>query len=142
MASINKVILLGNLGKDPETKTFENGSSVVSFTLATTESYWDREKNQRIDLPTEWHNIRVGRSGLTKLASQYLHKGSQVYLEGSLRTRQYQSKEGETKYFTEVNVVELVITGSKASDNTIAQAPKSEAPPVVHSGADDDDLPF
>ncbi len=144
MASINKVILLGNLGKDPETKTFENGGTVCTFTMATTESYWDREKNQRIDLPTEWHNIRVGRAGLAKLAQQYLHKGSQVYVEGSLRTRQYQSKEGENKYFTEVNVVEMVITGSKAGSENATQNTnqRAEAPPVVHSGADDDDLPF
>ncbi len=144
MASINKVILLGNLGKDPETKTFENGGVVCTFTMATTDSYWDREKNQRVDLPTEWHNIRIGKGGLAKVAQQYLHKGSQVYVEGSLRHRQYQSKEGETKYFTEVNVIELVLTGSKGGGENASQSSPQlvEAPPIIHAGADDDDLPF
>ncbi len=112
MGTINKVILLGNLGKDPETRSFENGGTAVNFPLATTESYYDREKSERVDLPTEWHNIRVNKPGLTTLA-QKLQKGSQVYLEGSLRTRQYQTKEGETRYITEVHVSELVFTGTK-----------------------------
>ncbi|MFM7105353.1 MAG: single-stranded DNA-binding protein [Flavobacteriales bacterium] len=115
MGTINKVILLGNLGKDPEARSFENGGTVVNFPLATTESYYDREKAERVDLPTEWHNIKVTKPGLTTLA-QKLQKGSQVYLEGSLRTRQYQTKEGETRYITEVHVNELVITGTKTQN--------------------------
>jgi len=115
MGTINKVILLGNLGKDPEVRSFENGSSVVSFSIATTESYYDREKSERVDLPTEWHNIKVSKPGLTTLA-QKLQKGSQVYLEGSLRSRQYQTKDGETRYITEVHVNELVITGTKSQN--------------------------
>jgi single-strand DNA-binding protein len=143
MASVNKVILLGNLGKDPEIKTFENGGAVCSFTLATTDSYFDREKNQKVDLPTEWHNIRISRSGLAKVAQQYLKKGSQVYLEGSLRTRQYQTKEGETKYFTEINVSEMVLTGSKNTQGTepLQQQP-GNLPPVNDTHLDSDDLPF
>jgi len=143
MASINKVTLLGHLGKDPETKTFENGGSVCSFTLATTESYFDREKNQRVDLPTEWHNIRIGRGGLGKVAQQYLRKGSQVYLEGSIRSREYVDKEGITRRFTEINVSEMVMLGSKSpSDTATASGTQVEAPPVIHAGAEDDDLPF
>lgn len=144
MASVNKVILLGNLGKDPESKTFENGGVICSFTLATADSYYDREKNQRIDLPTEWHNIRISRAGLAKVAQQYLKKGSQVYLEGSLRTRQYQTKEGETKYFTEINVSEMVLTGSKNPQGTEAQAQQQPGglPPVNDAHVDTDDLPF
>ncbi len=143
MASINKITLLGHLGKDPETKTFENGGTVCSFTLATTDSYFDREKNQKVELPTEWHNIRIGRSGLAKVAQQYLHKGSQVYLEGSIRSREYVDKEGITRRFYEVNVTDLILTGSKAPADAIAgQAVQSEAPPVIHAGAQDDDLPF
>jgi single-strand DNA-binding protein len=127
MGTINKVILLGNLGKDPEARSFENGGTVVNFPLATTESYYDREKSERVDLPTEWHNIKVTKPGLTTLA-QKLQKGSQVYLEGSLRTRQYQTKEGETRYITEVHVNELVITGTKTQNlpspnGTMANAP-------------------
>jgi single-strand DNA-binding protein len=143
MATVNKVILLGNLGRDPETKNFDNGGVVVSFPMATTESYWDKEKAQRIDLPTEWHNIRVNRPGLTKLA-QYLHKGSQVYIEGSLRTRQYQTKEGETRYFTEVVANEIVLTGTKAGGEGASQPSTMEqtAPVQVPVAAGDDDLPF
>jgi single-strand DNA-binding protein len=144
MASVNKVILVGNLGKDPETKTFENGGMVCSFSLATTESYWDKEKNQRVERPTEWHNIRIGQSGLAKVAQQYLRKGSQVYIEGSLRTRSYQTKEGETRYITEVNVVDMVLTGGKPGGGATESGNQSthETPPVNYSPAEGDDLPF
>lgn len=143
MATVNKVILLGNLGKDPETKNFDNGGVVVSFPMATTESYWDKEKAQRVDLPTEWHNIRVSRPGLTKLA-QFLHKGSQVYIEGSLRTRQYQTKEGEMRYFTEVVANEIVLTGSRSTTESGASNQTSEQPmpASVPVAVGDDDLPF
>ena len=143
MASVNKVILLGNLGRDPETKNFDNGGSVCSFTMATTESYWDKEKAIRVDLPTEWHNIRINRPGLIKVAQQYLHKGSQVYIEGSLRTRQYQPKEGgEMKYFTEVFVNELILTGGKPNGETSSSAPHAEMPAPVPVAVGEDDLPF
>ena len=145
MASVNKVILLGNLGRDPETKNFDNGGSVCSFTMATTESYWDKEKAQRVDLPTEWHNIRITRPGLIKVAQQYLHKGSQVYIEGSLRTRQYQPKEGgEMKYFTEVFVNDLILTGGKpgAESSSSSSASPAEMPASVPAAVGDDDLPF
>jgi single-strand DNA-binding protein len=145
MASINKITLLGHLGRDPETKTFENGGSITSFTLATTESYFDREKNQRVELPTEWHNIRIGRQGLGKVAQQYLRKGSQVYLEGSIRSREYVDKEGITRRFYEVSVNDMVLLGGKPSSEGAAATTgqsQGEVPPVIHTGADDDDLPF
>jgi single-strand DNA-binding protein len=142
MASVNKVILLGHLGRDPETKNFDNGGSVCSFSLATTESYWDKEKAQRVDLPTEWHNVRITRSGLIKVAQQYLHKGSQVYIEGSLRTRQYQSKEGETKYFTEVVVNDMVLTGARGANEAPSNSTMVEQQVPVPATAGDDDLPF
>jgi single-strand DNA-binding protein len=144
MASVNKVILLGHLGRDPETKNFENGGSVCSFTMATTESYWDKEKAARVELPTEWHNIRITRPGLIKIAQQYLHKGSQVYLEGSLRTRQYQTKEGETKYFTEVSVNDMVLTGGRPNGEASLSSGHTEmsAPVAVPASVGDDDLPF
>ena len=141
MASVNKVILLGHLGKDPETKNFENGGVVCSFSLATTDSYFDREKNQRVELPTEWHNIKINKSGLAKVAQQYLHKGSQVYIEGGLRTRTYQSKEGETKYITEIVVNEMVLTGGKPENQSSSQAHVTDVAPVPTS-AGEDDLPF
>ncbi|MBX7052357.1 MAG: single-stranded DNA-binding protein [Flavobacteriales bacterium] len=143
MASINKVTLLGNLGRDPETKTFENGGTVCTFSLATTESYFDREKNQRVDLPTEWHNIRIGRAGLAKVAQQYLRKGSQVYVEGSIRSREYQDKDGITRRFYEINVTDMVLLGGKPNGEQIPPAVTSTAEvPPIHMGADDDDLPF
>jgi single-strand DNA-binding protein len=142
MASVNKVILLGHLGRDPEIKNFDNGGSVCSFTMATTESYWDKEKAQRVDLPTEWHNIRINRPGLIKIAQQYLRKGSQVYLEGSLRTRQYQTKEGETKYFTEVFVNELILTGARTGVDSSAGTQPVEMSAPVPAAVGDDDLPF
>jgi len=144
MASVNKVILLGHLGRDPETKNFENGGSVCSFTMATLESYWDKEKAARVELPTEWHNIRITRPGLIKIAQQYLHKGSQVYLEGSLRTRQYQTKEGETKYFTEVSVNDMVLTGGRPNGESSLSSGHTEmsAPVAVPASVGDDDLPF
>ncbi len=140
MASVNKVILVGNLGKDPETKTFENGGVVCSFTVATTDSYYDKEKNQRVELPTEWHNIRISQSGLAKVAQQYLKKGSQVYLEGALRTRQYE-KDGATKYFTEVNVQNMVMMSAKPEGAPQQQAVnESAAAPYIPT--QEDDLPF
>lgn len=145
MASVNKVILVGNLGRDPETKTFDNGGTVCSFTLATTESYFDREKNQRVDLPTDWHNIRISKPGLAKVAQQYLHKGSQVYVEGKIRTRSYQSKEGETRYITEINVEDLVLTGSRGSGENASNANSNrvqESTPPNYSPTEGDDLPF
>lgn len=143
MASVNKVILVGNLGKDPEVRNFENGGSIVSFPLATQESYWDREKSQRVDLPTEWHNIRVNRPGLTKLAT-YLKKGNPVYIEGSIRTRSYQTKEGETRYITEIHVENLQLLLPKQQNAEAgAGAPMMETTqaPMV-SAPNNDDLPF
>ena len=139
MQSVNKVTLMGNLGRDPETRTFENGGMVVTFSLATTDSYWDREKSQRVDLPTEWHNIRISKNGLTKLA-QYLTKGSHVYLEGSIRTRQYVNKDNENKQITEIHVDELIILNSRNNNSTdkVIQTPE----PAVAIPEPDGDLPF
>jgi len=144
--SINKVILVGNLGKDPEVKNFDNGGVACQFPMATTESYWDKEKNQRIDLPTDWHNIRINKPGLAKVAQQYLHKGSQVYIEGKIRTRQYQTKEGETRYTTEVYVEELVLmgrSGGAPGEHSHSETPQqSSQPPQESITPESDDLPF
>ena len=144
--SINKVILVGNLGKDPEVKNFDNGGVVCQFPMATTESYWDKEKNQRIDLPTDWHNIRINKPGLAKVAQQYLHKGSQVYIEGKIRTRQYQTKEGETRYITEVYVEDLVLmgrSGGAPGEQGHNEAPQQTSqPPQGSITPESDDLPF
>jgi single-strand DNA-binding protein len=142
--TMNKVMLIGNLGKDPETRNFENGGAICSFPIATTDSYWDREKNQRVDLPTEWHNIRVSKPGLVKVAQTYLKKGNSVYVEGKIRNRQYQTKEGETRYTTEIVVEELILLG-KAPGENVAPAPAQHfAVPeaVLNTPQPDDDLPF
>ncbi|MEE9330260.1 MAG: single-stranded DNA-binding protein [Parvularculaceae bacterium] len=99
--SINKVILVGNLGSDPEVRQFNNGGSVCSFSVATGESWKDKNTGERRE-KTEWHRVSIFSEGLVKVASQYLKKGSKVYLEGQLETRKWQDKEGHDRYTTEV----------------------------------------
>ena len=101
MAGVNKVILVGRLGKDPETKEFGNGGRVVKFSLATSENWRDKNSGERRE-KTEWHNVVIFNEGIGKIASQYLKKGSEVYLEGSLQTRKWQDQSGADKYTTEV----------------------------------------
>lgn len=101
MSGVNKVILVGNLGKDPESKSFANGGQVVRFPLATSESWRDRQTGERKD-KTEWHNIAIFNENLGRIATQYLRKGSKVYLEGSLETRKWQDQNGQDRYTTEV----------------------------------------
>ena len=100
MAGVNKVILVGNLGRDPEIRTLESGVKVARFSLATTESYNDRNTGQRVD-QTEWHNIVLWR-GLADIAEKYLRKGNQVYIEGKLQTRAWDDRDGNKRYTTEI----------------------------------------
>lgn len=99
--SINKVILVGNLGKDPESRTFQNGGKVVSFSVATSENWKDRNTGERKE-KTEWHNVSIFSEGLARVAEQYLKKGSKVYLEGQLETRKWQDQSGNDRYSTDV----------------------------------------
>ena len=99
--SVNKVILVGNLGKDPESRTFANGGKVVSFSLATSESWKDRSSGERKE-KTEWHNISIFSEGLARVAEQYLKKGSKVYIEGQLETRKWQDQSGNDRYTTDI----------------------------------------
>jgi len=99
--SVNKVILIGNLGKDPESRSFQNGGKVVSFSVATSESWKDKNSGDRKDR-TEWHNVSIFSEGLARVAEQYLKKGSKVYLEGQLETRKWQDKEGNDRFTTDV----------------------------------------
>lgn len=101
--SVNKVILVGNLGRDPEVRTFPSGDRVVSFSLATTESWRDKATGERKDR-TEWHNVQIFNENLGKVAEQYCRKGSKVYLEGQLQTREYTDKDGNQRKVTEVVV--------------------------------------
>lgn len=99
--SVNKVILVGNLGRDPEVRRINSGDQVVSFSLATTESWRDKATGERKDR-TEWHNIVIWNENLGRIAEQYCKKGSKIYLEGQLQTREYQDKDGNQRKATEV----------------------------------------
>ena len=99
--SVNKVILVGNLGKDPESRSFQNGGEVVSFSVATSENWKDRNSGERKER-TEWHNVSIFSEGLARVAKSYLRKGSKVYLEGQLETRKWQDQSGNDRYTTDV----------------------------------------
>ncbi len=101
--SVNKVILVGNLGADPEVKSFANGGRIANLRLATSESWNDRNTGQRQER-TEWHNVVIDNENLVRVAEQYLRKGSKVYIEGQLRTRKWQDRDGNDRYTTEVHV--------------------------------------
>jgi single-strand DNA-binding protein len=146
--SVNKVILLGNLGKDPEVRSFENGSSKASFTLATTDSYKDKNSGEMIN-QTEWHNIVAWR-GLADIASKYLHKGDKIYVEGKLKSRSWTDQEGSTKYITEIEADNIIMMSrSEVSTGGTESAPNYNTSPIASTTApqlsnstDSDDLPF
>ena len=101
--SVNKVILIGNLGKDPEVKSFQNGGRIANFSIATSESWKDKASGERKER-TEWHNIVIQSDGLVGVVERFLRKGSKIYIEGQLRTRKWQDKEGNDRYTTEISV--------------------------------------
>lgn len=101
MAGVNKVILVGNLGKDPEVRTFPNGGRVVNFSIATSEQWKDKASGEKKER-TEWHSVAIFNEPLGKIAEQYLRKGSTVYIEGQLETRKWQDQSGADKYTTEI----------------------------------------
>ena len=167
MASVNKVILVGNLGRDPEIRTFPSGDRVANCTMATTETWKDKQTGERREL-TEWHRLTF-RGGLAGIVEQYLRKGSQIYVEGSIRSRKFTDKEGAEKSISEINVSEMTMLGSRqgaggaGSDDGVggggdsgysrpapatrpaAQAPR-QAPAAAKSSSGfddmDDDIPF
>ena len=130
--SVNKVILMGNLGKDPDVRHFEEGRAVASFSIATSESY--KDKGGELRESTDWHNIVVWRSGLVGVVEKYLKKGNKVYVEGKLKTRSYEDQDKKTKYTTEVIVDNLVLLG--APNRT------EETSTAVSDSKSKDDLPF
>ncbi|NOX83227.1 MAG: single-stranded DNA-binding protein [Alphaproteobacteria bacterium] len=99
--SVNKVILIGNLGADPEVRKFQNGGSVCNLRIATSENWKDKNTGERRE-KTEWHSVAIFSEGLTRIAEQYLRKGSKIYIEGQLETRKWQDKNGNDRYSTEV----------------------------------------
>ena len=147
---VNKVILIGNLGKDPEVRYMPSGAAVANVTLATSESWKDKQTGEQQER-TEWHNV-VFYNRLAEIVGEYLKKGSQVYVEGSLRTRKWQDKEGRDRYTTEVIASEMQMLGSRGGGSGSAaysQAPAGaakEAPePAAKGGGTgefDDDIPF
>lgn len=161
MQGVNKVILVGNLGKDPEVRTLESGAKVATFSVATTESYKDRNSGERVD-KTEWHNIVLWR-GLAEIAEKYLKKGGQVYIEGKLQTRNYEGQDNITRYTTEIVGLNLTLLGRPNNDGGGQSAPpmptsepmiptnnastalgnnSSVVPDEIKSDGADDDLPF
>jgi len=146
---VNKVILVGNCGKDPETRYMPSGGAVTNISIATSESWKDKQSGETKER-TEWHNI-VFFNRLAEVVGEYVRKGSQIYVEGSLRTRKWQDKNGQDKYTTEVVASEMQMLGSRQgggdsyapaqSSNQSSQAQPQPAAAVVEDGFDDD-IPF
>ena len=153
---VNKVILVGNLGKDPEVRYSPNGQAVANVTLATSESWKDKNTGDKQE-KTEWHRI-VFFGRLAEIVGEYLHKGSQIYVEGRLQTRKWQDKEGHDRYTTEIVANEMQMLGSRGGGGGAAnagKAAKQEEPESAESKAQtpaksgpasdgdfDDDIPF
>jgi single-strand DNA-binding protein len=142
---INKVIIVGNLGADPETRYMPSGSAVTNLRVATTEAWKDKQTGEQQER-TEWHRVAMfGR--LAEIAAEYLRKGSQVYLEGSLRTRKWQDKDGNDRYSTEIVANEMQMLGgrgdasapARSNSDSPRQAPADSGPP---SDEFNDDIPF
>jgi single-strand DNA-binding protein len=149
MAGVNRVILIGNLGKDPEIRTLEGGVKVANFSLATTETY--KGKNgEKVD-QTEWHNIVLWR-GLAEVAESYLKKGNSIFIEGKIRTRDWTDKDGNKRYTTEIIADNMVMLGSRReqSDSGYTGSQKQEKPTPLEAPDSNidltaetgDDLPF
>ena len=125
MASVNKVFLIGNLGRDPELRTFPSGGQVANVSIATTEKWRDKATNEQRE-HTEWHRL-VFNGRLAEIAGQYLRKGSQIYVEGKIRTRKWQGQDGQDRYTTEVRVDQMQMLGGRG-DAPAAPAPAAGAP--------------
>ena len=149
---VNKVILLGNLGKDPDVKYMPNGNAVANVTLATSETWNDKSSGEKKE-KTEWHRV-VFFGKLAEIVQQYLKKGSKIYVEGKLQTRKWQAQDGQDRYSTEV-VVDIggtmqMLSGkpeggqqhASASQRQAAQRPAQQAAPAMVDDGFDDDIPF
>uniref|UniRef100_UPI00404819DD single-stranded DNA-binding protein n=1 Tax=Roseivirga sp. TaxID=1964215 RepID=UPI00404819DD len=142
MAGVNKVILVGNLGKDPEVRHLENGRAVANFSLATSETYKNKQGEKVTN--TEWHNI-VLWSPIAEIAEKFLKKGNQVYIEGKLTTRSWDDQDGNKRYTTEVVGNNLTLLGTKSDGDSggssnMSQSSASEVTSIPQD--DSDDLPF
>ena len=149
MASVNKVILIGNLGADPESRFAPSGDAICNIRLATTETWRDKNTGERREA-TEWHRVAFFGK-LAEIAGQYLRKGSQVYIEGSLRTRKWQDEDGKDQYTTEIRANEMKMLGSRQDGDSAPrqQSAPQQSAPQQSGGAQggfgdfgDDDIPF
>ena len=139
---VNKVILVGNLGQDPDTRYMPSGSAVTNVTVATNESWKDKQTGEQKDR-TEWHKVAMfGR--LAEIAAEYLRKGSQVYVEGRLQTRKWQDKDGKDRYTTEIVASEMQMLGGRGGGGAPMRNdnPPQSPPPQNSSDDFDDDIPF
>jgi len=144
--SVNKVILVGNLGKDPEVRHTSDGKPVVTLSIATSETWRDKSSGERKE-KTEWHRVVIFSEGLAKVAEQYLHKGSTVYLEGQLQTRKWTDKDGVEKYSTEIvlqgfNTSLVMLGGKDSGDDKRSSIEKSRAEYQNAQRDLDDEVPF
>ena len=148
--SVNKVILIGNVGKDPDVKYFDNGSVVANFTLATTERGYTAANGTQIPDRTEWHNVVCWR-GLAKVAEQFVRRGGQVYIEGKIRSRTYDDANGVKRYVSEIYVDNLELLGRRRENEGGDTAPTSYGQPInqptqttspIQDISEEDDLPF
>jgi single-strand DNA-binding protein len=145
MAGVNKVILVGRLGKDPEIKNFENGGMIANFTMATSETYKDKTTGEKKEI-TDWHNIAVRIPQQADVIQKYVHKGDMLYVEGKLRTRSWE-KDGQTKYITEVLVDNFTMLTPKgnstgAQNGAYGSQPDAMQPNNRSEDIGSDDLPF
>lgn len=145
--SVNKAILIGNLGKDPEVRRLENGAVVASFPLATSETYVDKQTGERRET-TDWHNIVLWR-GLAEVAEKYARKGQKVYIEGKIKTRSWNDKDGNTRYTTEILADEMTLLTPRSESDRPAAAqppypnqPAADPKPMDLQTDYEDDLPF
>ena len=155
VGSVNKVILLGRLGKDPDIRSMQNGKKVANFGIATSKRWTDRDTQEKKE-KTSWHNIVVFNEGLVGIVEQYVKKGSQIYIEGELQTRKWQDQEGKDRYTTEVILqgynCNLTLLDSRNSNTSNSEnqlnssneqnQTKNNVSQNVDSSTDDDDIPF
>ena len=149
MAGVNRVIILGNLGAEPETRHLPSGGAVTNVRIATSETWKDKNTGEKKE-QTEWHRV-IFFNRLAEIAGEYLRKGSKVYIEGALRTRKWQDKEGRDQYTTEIVAKEMQLLDSRQQDSAPRQerapAPQRSPEPASNAGAgfedwDDDQIPF
>ena len=138
---MQKFIAIGNVGKDPEVKEFDNGGKIANFSLATTERGFTTRDGKVIEDKTTWHNISVS-GGLAGVVEQYVRQGDKLFIEGKINNRSYKTQDGETRYITEVKVDQLEMLGNGGSNTGHKSAPKQQQQPRQGQSVQKDDLPF